>query len=265
MYLTLSLLAAVIVTVLVVSKIAKMLLAKRFQLEWIVLASVVSAVIAVVTYVGLNLFVVGLEPMVMLGITFGAMLLISSAAFKYINQMGWGAAIATNVANVVIILATSVAAIVLNGESLTKTISSLTDSAKNNTAMVGSMVNDNGIANIATPVESPEMNLPEEVLDDDGIEPMVTELDLLPKGTIKALEKNKKRVYVEPKFHVISIDSIRSLVGKSLRVHKKNGSTIIGYLQSVDGNDAVLNQRISGGTAITPISFSSIKKLEVYR
>lgn len=264
MYLTLSLLAAVIVTVLVVSKIAKMLLAKRFQLEWIVLASVVSAVIAIATYVGLNLFVVGLEPMVMLGITFGVMLIISSAAFKYINQMGWGAAIATNVANVVIVLATSVAAVVLNGESLTKTISSITNSAKNNTAMVGSMVNPNAMPN--TTNENVEMNLPEdEVLDDDGIEPMITELDLLPTGAIKALAKNKKHVYVEPKYYVVSINSIHSLVGKSLKVYKKNGSVITGYLENISGNDAVLNQRISGGTAITPVALSAIKKLEVYR
>jgi len=262
MYLTLSLLAAVIVTLLVVSKIAKMLLAKRAGLESIIFASVISALIAVTTYIGLNLFVEGLDPMVMLGVTFGAMLLFSSAAFKYINKMSWGAAIATNVANVVVILATSVAAIVLNGESLSKTISSITHSARSNTAMVGSMVGDAANTNF----EAARMNIPEEdVVEDSETEPMITELDLLPKGAIKAIEKKKKHVYVAPKFHVVSIDSIGSLVGKSLRIQKKNGNSVTGYLQSIKGNDAVLNQRISGGTAITPISFSSIKKLEVYR
>ncbi len=218
MYLTLSLLVAVVVTLLVISKIAKMLLAKRPQLEWITVASVVSAVIAIITYVGLNLFVVGLDPMVMLGVTFGTMLIVSSAAFKYINQMGWGAAIVTNVANVVVILATSVAAIVLNGESLSETISSITHGAKNNTAMVGSMVNGSEFTNPA--LESTEMNLPEEdVLDDDGNEPMITELDLLPKSAVKALDK--KRIYIEPTFQVVSIDSIHSLTGQTIKIHQK--------------------------------------------
>ena len=85
MYLTLSLLVAVGITLFAVSKIAKMLLAKRSGLEWITTASIVSALIAVVTYVTLNIYVAGLEPMVMLGITFAAMILFSSIArFSFI-------------------------------------------------------------------------------------------------------------------------------------------------------------------------------------
>ncbi len=258
MYLMLSLLAAVIVTLFAVSKIAKMLLAKRSGLEWITVASIVSALIAVVTYVTLNIYVAGLEPMVMLGITFAAMILFSSIAFKVINQMSWGAAIATNVANVVIILATSVGAIVLNGESLSEVVNSVTHSAKSNTMMVDSMVNG------TEPVEPAVVGIPEEeVLEDSEAKPMVTELDLLPKGALK--EEKKKHVYVASKFHVVSIDSISSLVGKSLKIHTAKGRIILGQLQNIKGSNAILYRRVEGGTAVTPIPFSAIKKLEVYR
>ena len=259
MYLMLSMLVAVMVTLFLVSKIAKMLLAKRSGLEWITIASIVSALIAVVTYITLNIYVAGLEPMIMLGITLGAMILFSSIAFKLINQMSWGAAIATNVANVVIMLATSVGAIVLNGESLSEIVNSVTHSAQRNTKMVDSMVNGTEITEPAV-TGIPE----EEVLEDSEAEPMVTELDLLPKGALKEQEK-KKRIYVAPKFHVVSIDRINSLVGHSLKIHTTKGSIVLGQLQKIEGSDAILYRRVQGGTAVTPIPFSSIKKLEVYR
>jgi len=261
MYLSLSLLAAVVITLLAVSKIAKMLLAKRPGLEWITAASLVSAAIAIVTYLGLNVFVKGLDPYVMLGITFTAMLLISSAAFKFINKMSWSGAIATNVANIVIVLATSVAAVVLNGESLSETVSTITSSAKSNTQMVDSMVTGQ-----SPHIEPAKMSIPEdELVEDSDIEPMITELNLLPPGTIKAIEKEKKRKYIAPKYHVVSISSIGSLVGKTLKIHKDNGSVIKGYLQNINGNDAIINRRMSSGTAIVPVSLASIKKLEVYK
>lgn len=261
MYLSLSLLAAVVITLFAVSKIAKMLLAKRAGLEWITAASLVSAVIAIVTYLGLNVFVKGLDTYIMLGISFGAMLLISSAAFKYINQMSWSGAIATNVANVVIVLATSVAAIVLNGESLRDTVASVTNSAKDNTQMVDTMVTGNNAH-----IESAVMSIPEEeIIEDNGVEPMITELDLLPEGTIKALKKEKERSYIVPKFQVVSISNIGSFVGKSLKIHQKNGTVITGALQNINGGDAIINRRFGNGRATVPVSLASIKKLEVYR
>ena len=261
MYLMLSLLVAVGVTLFIVSKIAKMLLAKRSGLEWITVASIVSALIAVVTYITLNIYVAGLEPMMMLGITFGAMILFSSIAFKTINQMSWGAAIATNVANVVIMLATAVGAVVLNGESLNKIVDSITHSAKSNTMMVSSMVKG---SDIVEPTFT-EVGIPEEdMLEDSESEPMITELELLPKDEIKE-EQKKKPVFIAPKYQVVSIDNIKSFVGKSLKIHTTKNTVIIGQLKQVKGDDAMLYRRVNGGTAITPIAFSSIKKLEVYR
>ncbi len=274
MYLMLSLLVAAGVTLFVVSKIAKMLLAKRPGLEWVTFASIVSALIALVTYLTLNIYVSGLEPMVMLGITFTAMIVFSSIAFKMINQMGWGAAIATNVANVVIFIATSVAAVVINGESLSKVISSISHSARSNTVMVNSMVN--GSNNI---IKTPEMGIPEEEMhEDDASEPLVTELELLPQDVIEgeaqaeikqkpitAAAKYQKQRKHQQKYQVVNIDNIKSLIGRSLKIHTNQGRVIVGQLQQINGSDAMLYRRVNGGTAVTPVEFSSIKKLEVYR
>ncbi len=276
MYLMLSLLVAAGVTLFVVSKIAKMLLAKRPGLEWVTFASIVSALIALVTYLTLNIYVSGLEPMVMLSITFTAMIVFSSIAFKVINQMGWGAAIATNVANVVIFIATSVAAVVINGESLNKVISSISHSARSNTVMVNSMVN--GSNNI---IKTPEMGIPEEEMhEDDTSEPMTTELELLPEDVIEGelqakIKEKQKTIAVAPKYQkqqkhqqkyqVVNIDNIKSLIGRSLKIHTNQGRVIVGQLQQINGSDAMLYRRVNGGTAVTPVEFSSIKKLEVYR
>ena len=274
MYLMLSLLVAAGITLFVVSKIAKMLLAKRPGLEWVTVASIVSALIALFTYVTLTIYVVGLEPMMMLGITFAAMIVFSSIAFKVINKMSWGAAIATNVANVVIFVATSVAAVVINGESLSKVVNSIAHNAKSNTMMVDSMVN--GSNNVSDTVE---IGIPEEEMhEDDTSEPMTTELELLPEDVIEgeaqaeikqkpitAAPKYQKQQKHQQKYQVVNIDNIKSLIGRSLKIHTNQGRVIVGQLKQVNGNDAMLYRRVNGGTAVTPVEFSSIKKLEVYR
>jgi hypothetical protein len=267
MYLTLSLLAAVLITILTVSKVAKMLHAKRFDFGWIVLASVTSGIVALLASFGLGLFVEGLDPMVMLGLTLAVMFIVSSAAFKFINQMSWGGAITTNIANMVIGVAGLTAAIVLNGGSLTKTINDLNITAKKNTAVMESVAHGDMRALTESGIETAETGaLPEdEVMDDDGLEPLVTELDLLPKGTVAALKKKEQKIYTEPRYQVVNISSIRSLVGKSVKIHKKSDKIFEGTLKRVSGNNAVINLRIGNGYADTPISLATIRKLEVYK
>ena len=96
-------------------------------------------------------------------------------------------------------------------------------------------------------------------------DPQFSELDFLPPGAAKEAKSKKANVYVEPKFRVVSIGSISSAVGRPIRIQKKNGNTITGSLKGINGNEAVIVQRLSSGEAVTPISIATIKKLEVYR
>lgn len=122
MYLTLSLLASAAITLFIANKIAQFFLAKRPEIKWLIFAFLGSMVIALATYIGLNVIVswidlsatdpsqtlTKLHPMLMLVITVSTMLLLSSVAFKVINQMCWSSAIVTNVASVAIMLLTSI-------------------------------------------------------------------------------------------------------------------------------------------------------------
>lgn len=268
MYFAASLFAAFVVTLLAVSYIAKMLLAKRAGIAWVFLATLVGSILAGIALVPLKIFVQGLEPMVMLIISLVVVLIVSSAAFKYINQMSWSGAITTNIANVVISLMTVVAAVFLNGESIKDTISVVTSTAKTNSAMVESVA----IGEIEDALQSQSLTEVNEVDDistapENVFEPVVTEKDFLLPGAAKALEAKKKKVYVEPKFRVVSIGSIRSAVGRKIRILQKNGTTVLGNLRDVKGSDAIVARRLSAssGEAVTPISIARIRKLEVYR
>jgi len=64
---------------------------------------------------------------------------------------------------------------------------------------------------------------------------------------------------------VISISNIYSAVGHKVRIHRKNGNTIVGGLKQIDGNDAVISKYSSKGTVVMPISMAKIHKLEVYK
>jgi len=258
MYFIASLVAAVGLTLFVVSKIAKMLHAKRPEINWVILASFLGIFLAGLAWVILDIFVQGLKPIEMLVISLVVMLVVSSAAFKYINQMSWSSAVTTNIANIVIGIITIVAATVLNGESVEDTFYSTSKAVKSNINMVESVATGNTVG-------IPEEEIIEDEAIDEEEELIVTELDMLPAGAAIEKAAKKRRIYIEPKYQVISINSINSVVGKSIKIYKKNGGVVSGLLTNLQGNDAVISQRLSGGTATTPVSLVSIKKLEVYR
>jgi hypothetical protein len=134
MYLILTLLASAAITFFIASKIAKYFLAKRPEVKWVILASLASALIVFTTYIGLNIIVAWIDlsatdpsqtltklhPIVMLVITITTLLLLSSVAFKVINQMCWGSAIATNVASVAIMFIISLSSVMLIDSSAGK-------------------------------------------------------------------------------------------------------------------------------------------------
>ena len=110
MYLTLSLIALTALSLFTLSKIADYFLAKRPEIKWILLASLGSAFIAFISYIGLTFIIAGIDlsaagqsqtlinshPTVILVVSAIIMLLLSSVAFKSINQMCWPSAITTN-------------------------------------------------------------------------------------------------------------------------------------------------------------------------
>ena len=260
MYFAASLFVAFAITLFLVSKIAKMLNAKRPNIEWVLMSLIFSGALAAIPLILLGMFVQGFDPNVMLAITLVLTFIVSSAAYKYLNQLNWSGAFTLNIASIAIGLLTAVAAIVFNGESVKENLDFINISAKNNVSMIQSI----STKNLNTDKSESEIANDQDELSTNK-EDVITELDLLPARAVNNIKKKEKRVYKEPKFRVISINNIHSAVGYRIKIHRKNGNTIIGGLKRVDGNDAVISQYTSRGTVIMPISMSKINKLEVYR
>ena len=278
MYFYASLFAAFVITLIVVSKITEMLLAKRPQIGWVLLASLVGGGAAVIAFLLLSLFVKGIDPMVMLIVSLSTMFIVSSAAFKYINLMSWTGAITTNVANIVIVLITMTAAVVLNGKSLEEEFLAMNSVAKDNMLVVESAASgyqdDVIIEDTSLEVEGDSLAMDDEktLLDEvveanefEDEEAQITERDLLSPGAAKELDRRESVVYKEPKYHVTNVGSVRTLVGYTVRILKSNGNTISGALKKVSGSEVYVEQRISNGIAVAPIAIAKIRKLEVYR
>ena len=267
-----SIFAAFGITLFLVSYIAKMLLAKRPGMGWVFLAWISGGILATVAMIPLGIFASALDPQVLTILTLVLSFIISSAAYKYINQMGWGGAFTTNIASMVISMITLVAVILVNGNSIQGTLESFEQLAKQKEVMSGALAQgDFSAESLTDAMQASEQvleesdNQEEELADSaDDMEPVVKEKDLLPKGTLKELEA-KQKPYVAPKYHVVSIGNIRSLVGRPIRVNRTNGKTIKGALVAIRGNSAVIKRRIHNGLATTPIALSTISKLEVYR
>ena len=273
MYFAASLFAAFVITLLFVSKIAKMLNAKRPEISWILFALIAGGILAAITTIVLGMFIQGQEPNVMLAMTLVATLIVSSAAYKYINKLNWSGAFTLNMASMAIGLLTLVTAIVINGKSVNDTFNRLNISAKNNTAMVKSIATADSIDDAVATISEDNLNNnnaeniaeEDETSEEDEVTVAVTELDLLPPSAARNIKKKEKKVYVEPKFRVISISNIYSAVGHKIRIHRKNGNIIVGGLKHIDGNDAVISKYSSKGTVVMPISMAKIHKLEVYK
>ena len=272
-----SLIFAFLVTLFLVSKIASMLHAKKPDMGRIFLASIVGSIAAAITLIPLGIFLGGIDPNIMLILSIAIVFIVSSMAFKYINVMTWGGAITTNVANIVLSLVALTASVVLNGGSINETVAQMGSIAKENSNMVQSVATGdlNAVMSTDSEMSSENSNMDQEdneipandeelVLDDD-LEPTFKESDLLPAGTVRELKAKEKKVYIEPKFRVVSISSIRSAVGKNIRILNSNDTSITGLLRKVNGNNAVIEQRLGGGLATTPVSLAKIRKLEVYR
>ena len=268
-----SIIAALGVTLFLVSYIAKMLLAKRPGMGWIFLAWITGGILAMLAMIPLGMFASNLDPQVLFIVTLLLSFVISSAAYKYINQMGWGGAFTTNIASIVIGMITFVVAILASGNSIQGTLDSFDQLAKQKAAMSGALAEGDFSADTLTEAidatqQAEEQSLEnveasEDIVDADE-EPVFKEKDLLPKGTLRELQA-KEKPYVSPKYHVVSIGKIGSYIGRPIRVNRTNGKTIKGALVAIRGNSAVIKRRIHNGLATTPIALSTISKLEVYR
>lgn len=291
MILLASVLVALGVTLFLVSYIAKMLNAKRHGPGWIFVSWITGGIAASGLLLFVGLLLQSLDPALMMVISLVISLIAASAAYKYINQMSWGGAITTHISSTILGFMAVITALILNGNSLKNTMDSIAiathqaatqapglnginpDQAlpQNQFDLSGKSVADDTLAiqhfneNSHTISTDPlPSNVSNSNTDEEPIESTPKEDDLLPVGAKQELAKAQKP-YVSPKYHVVRIGNLRSLVGRQIRVHKSNGKVVAGALETIRAGDVVIKQRIHGGEAVIPVTISKIRKLEVYR
>ncbi len=252
MYYTASLFLAFLVTIFLLSKLAKMLNAKNAEIGWIFGALLLGIIIASLFWVSFLIIDLKFDPYLMV-----VFILVApfSIAYKYINKLNWSGAFTLNVAGIAIGLLTLVAATVFNGKSIDESLNFIQTFA-NKDASVSSDVQDNSDATELSE-ETAQTETP--------IEESITELDLLPAKAVRDIKRKEKKTYKEPKFRVVSISNIYSAIGHKIRIHRRNGNTIIGGLKRVEGGDLLVSWYENKGNVVMPISISKIQKVEVYK
>jgi len=272
LYLMGSLLLALGITVFIVSKIAGLLHAKKPEMDRVFIASLIGGIVAFITLAALIALVKDLDPVILLGVSVFSMLLVSSLAFKVINQMTWAGAITTNIANVALILITGTVALVVNDQKISTAVELVQNAFHTNTAVVENLAAGNSDALGVIQDTQKERQMKEQAMKaaeaeaaiDEDVDPTFREVDFLPAGTVKELEAKKNKVRKAPRFYTISLGEAGSAVGSTVRVKNSKGSIITGVLKS-SGSSLTIEQRVSGGVATAQISRSNIEKLEVYR
>ncbi len=140
MYLAPSLLALAALSLFILSKIADYFLAKRPEVKWVFLAVMGSVLIGFASYIGLTFIIAwfdlsvadqsqtlaNLYPIAVLVISASIILLVSSIAFKVINQMCWPSAITTNFISMAIITIAFMGSFALNDTNSEKQVTAKT-------------------------------------------------------------------------------------------------------------------------------------------
>jgi len=140
MYSILSLVLLGALSLFILSKIANYFLAKRPEIKWIFLAVMGSALIALTSYIGLTFIIAMLDlpvtdpsqtlaqlhPILVMVVSSVVILLLSSVAFKVINQMCWPSAITTNFVSVAIMVIAFAGSFALNDNSAEKLVTAKT-------------------------------------------------------------------------------------------------------------------------------------------
>lgn len=243
---------AFIATLWITSFFAQLLHAKKSDMVWIALSWLVAVIISIAMLLGVKLLVI--DPYLEVAAMYFLPLLSFTLVYKIVNKMNWGAAITTNVIAITVGAIAVVVTIISSGKPLEKTLTEIATAA----GFVDDVIVDN------TTVSSNDIDDTEK----EFMDAILTDVDLLSPKVAAALKTQKKREaksYKEPEFQLISLRRASGAIGYTIRLLQNNGEIVEGSLRKIRGGELIVKQNIYGGTAITPISMSSVKKLEVYR
>jgi hypothetical protein len=171
-------------------------------------------------------------------------LFIFTIVYRFFNKMNWMAALTTTITAFSVGIILMVIVIISLGKPLDKTI-----------------------VTMAIKVGFVAENSSDETISEDFEEEIIfSEQELLSPEVKMALGKQKKEEgYKKRSFHFISLKKANGVIGYKIRLVKINGKVFEGILSDIESGQLIIEHRLYGGVATTPIAMNSVKKLEVYR
>jgi hypothetical protein len=236
---------AFLATLWITSFLAALMRAKKPEMVWIFTAWIIAIILSAVGIFSLRYLLI--DKPVLDVLMYLMPLFIFTFVYRFMNKMNWMAAITTTTTAFSVGVIAVVMLIISLGKPLDKTIINL-----------GSYVGF-----IDEQVRGKTLN--EEIEEESSV---FSEQELLSpqvRAALKAQKERQQQSYKQRTFKMISTQHANSAVGYKIRLAKKNGKVFEGILRNIQGGQLIIEHRLYGGVATTPISLNSVKKLEVYR
>jgi len=233
-----------LVTLWVTSFLAGLMGAKKPEMVWIFMAWIIAIILSAIGIFSLRYLLI--DKFILDVLMYLIPFFMFTFVYHSMNKMNWVAAITTTTTAFSVGTIAVVMLIISLGKPLDKTIIH--------------MASYIGFAD----EQFVEKTMSEE-REDSGF---FSEQELLNPQVIAALEVQKKRQqqsYKKLTFKAISTQQAKSAIGYKIRLAKENGKVFEGILSNIQRGQLIIEHRLYGGVATTPIALNSVKRLEVYR
>jgi len=235
-----------LITLWVTSFLAGLMRAKKPQMVWIFASWLIATLLSIVGIFALRYLV--FDKLIIDILMYLIPLYLFTFVYRFVNKMNWMAAIATTTTAFSVGMIAIVMLIIALGKPLDKTI-----------------------INIAAYVGFADQPFAEKIVSEEEEEEtrVFSEQELLNPQVRAALiaqeERQQQRYKQQLTFKIISTQQAKSAIGYKIRLAKTNGKVFEGILSNIQQGQLIIEHRLYGGIATTPIALNSVKKLEVYR
>lgn len=236
---------AFLATLWITSFLAGLMRAKKPEMVWIFTAWIIAIILSAVGIFSLRYLLI--DKLVLDVLMYLIPLFIFTFVYRFMNKMNWMAAITTTTTAFSVGVISVVILIIFLGKPLDKTIINLGSYA----GFIDEQVREKTIS--------------EEIEEESRI---FSEQELLSpqvRAALKAQKERQQQSYKQLTFKMISTQQANSAIGYKIRLAKKNGKVFEGILRNIQDRQLIIEHRLYGGVATTPIALNSVKRLEVYR
>jgi hypothetical protein len=236
---------AFLITLWVTSFLAGLMRAKKPEMIWIFIAWITATLLSIIGIFSLRYLLI--DKLIIEVLMYLIPLFLFTFIYRLINKMNWMAAITTTTTAFSVGIIAVVMLIISLSKPLDKTIIDM--------ATTMGFVDEQFV----------EKTVSEEQEEESGV---FSEQELLNPQVRAALEAQKERQqqrYKQLTFKRISTQQANTAIGYKIRLAKTNGKVFEGTLSNIQHGQLIIEHRLYGGVATTPIALNSVKKLEVYR